>query len=354
MQLTRIFVSLALSLSLVFISSPFLSIQQTVNAQQQQQQDTRVALQRGYRTGYSDGYMAGYRDVLENAKRNFQRHGEYEKADRAYTKDYGALEDYQDGYRQGFESGYNAGFDKRSFDASLPPELRRRGNVRANTTSSETSETTEETVNSPTIVDKTTNRTDEQNQQTVSVVPVDERSVIIPVETELIVELVDGINTEQNKTGDRFQARVVSPAEISGALVEGRIAKIQKPGRIKRRAEIHLSFDRINLADNRWGNYNAILTEVLPLKGDGVRRVDVEGTVEGRRAYKKDAAKVGASTGGGAVVGGLLGGPVGVAVGAGVGAAFGVGAVVVERGKHINLARGQQLRIKTAYETQIR
>lgn len=344
MKLTRIFVSLALSLSLVFISSLNLPIQQTASAQQ----DTRIAMQRGYRTGYSDGYMAGYRDVIENAKRDFQRHGEYEKADRAYSKDYGTLEDYQDGYRQGFENGYNAGFEKRSFDAALPAELKRRGNTQA-TTTPETTESSE-TVNQPTITDKTT----EDTQEVSSIVPVDERSVIIPVETELIVELVEGINTEENKTGDKFQARVVSPAEISGALVEGRISKIQKPGRIKRRAEMQLSFDRINLVDNRWGNYNAILTEVLPLKGDGVKRVDIEGTVEGKRSYKKDAAKVGVATGGGAVVGGLVGGPVGVAVGAGVGAAFGVGAVVVERGKHINLIRGQQLRIKTAYETQIR
>lgn len=347
MKLTRNLLAVAISLSLVFISSLNLPIQPIAGAQQ----DTRAALQRGYRTGYSDGYMAGYRDVIENAKRNFQRHSEYEKADRAFSKDYGALEDYQDGYRQGFENGYNTGFDKRSFDASLPPELKRRGNVQTDTTA-EIIENTEPE-NPPTIVDKTA----EQNTEvttTAAVVPVDERSVIIPVETELIIELVEGIDTEQSRTGDKFQARVVSPAEISGALIEGRISKIQKPGRIKRRAEMQLSFDRINLGDNRWGNYNAILTEVLPLKGDGVRRVDVEGTVEGKRNYKKDAAKLGASTGGGAVVGGLIGGPVGVAVGAGVGAAFGVGAVVVERGKHIKLIRGQQLRIKTAYETQIR
>lgn len=344
MKLTRSLLSLAISLSLVFISSLNLPIQPTAYAQQ----DTRVALQRGYRTGYSDGYMAGYRDVIENASRSFDRHSEYEKADRAYSKDYGALEDYQDGYRQGFENGYNTGFDKRSFDASLSNELKRRGNMRTNTTS-ETNETSE-TVQPPTMVDKTA----EQNQTGLIVTPADDRSVIIPIETELIVELIDGIDTEQSKTGDKFQARVVSPAEISGATIEGRIAKIQKPGRIKRRAEMQLSFDRINLTDNRWGNYNAILTEVLPLKGDNVKRVDVEGTVEGKRSYKTDAAKLGASTGGGAVVGGLIGGPVGAGIGAGVGAAFGVGAVVVERGKHIKLIRGQQLRIKTAYETQIR
>jgi hypothetical protein len=349
MQLTRSILAIAIGLSLVFISSVNLPIQQTAKAQQQQQQqDERVALQRGYRTGYSDGYMAGYRDVIENAKRSFNRHSEYEKADRAYSKDYGTLEDYRDGYRQGFESGYNSGFDKLSFDASLPTDLKRRGNVSDNQTS-EIVENNTETSQPPT----TTEKTPRQNQN-VSLNPIDDRSVIIPVETELIVELVESIDTEQSKTGDKFQARVVSPAEISGATIEGRIAKIQKPGRLKRRAEMQLSFDRINLTDNRWGNYNAILTEVLPLKGDGVKRVDDEGTVEGKRTYKKDAAKVGASTGGGAVVGGLVGGPVGVAVGAGVGAAFGVGAVVVDRGKHIKLGRGQQLRIKTAYETQIR
>jgi hypothetical protein len=37
-----------------------------------------------------------------------------------------------------------------------------------------------------------------------------------------------------------------------------------------------------------------------------------------------------------------------------MGAAFGVGAIVIERGKHIRLNRNQQVRIKTGYETQIR
>jgi hypothetical protein len=31
-----------------------------------------------------------------------------------------------------------------------------------------------------------------------------------------------------------------------------------------------------------------------------------------------------------------------------------VGAVIIERGKHINLRPSQQLRVKTSYETQIR
>ena len=136
--------------------------------------------------------------------------------------------------------------------------------------------------------------------------------------------------------------------------LKGRIAKNRRPGRLKRRAELLLSFDRIKLSETRWSNFNAIIVEVLPIKGDNVKRVDNEGVVAGQRPYKKDGLTIGGATGTGVVIGAVVGGPVGAAVGAGVGAAFGVGAAVVERGKWIRLAQQQQLRIKTAYETQIR
>jgi hypothetical protein len=168
------------------------------------------------------------------------------------------------------------------------------------------------------------------------------------------VELQNDLGTERNKEGDKFTAKVVSPEEISGAVIEGRIDKIQRPGRLKRRSELSLSFDRIVLSDNRWSNFNAMLSEVIPVKGDNVRRVDSEGTAVGKSSIKSDTIKVGATTGTGAVIGGVAGGPVGAAVGAGVGAAFGVGAVVIERGKHVQLNQNQQLRIRTSYETQIR
>ena len=96
------------------------------------------------------------------------------------------------------------------------------------------------------------------------------------------------------------------------------------------------------------------LIEVMPVKGDNVKRVDVEGTAIGPSSLKSDAVKVGGATGAGLITGAIVGGPVGAAVGAGVGAAFGVGAVVIERGKHVKLSENQQLQIKTAYETQIR
>lgn len=360
MKLTRSFTSFALIFSLSLFSFLTLSVN-TINAQ-----DAKIALQRGYRTGYSDGYMAGYRDVIDNAAKNAASHSEYTKADRAYSKEYGLLEDYRDGYQQGFEVGYSTGFEKRSFDATLPIELRKRGIINTQTTVSNNTPTTTVTPKTEIIETKTPDNSVSENTpieqpQTVqtqtsdvSYVPTSDAIIVIPRDTELLLELVEDLSTERSKEGDKFTARVVSPMEISGALVEGRVSKIQKPGRIKRRSEMLLSFDRIILTEGRWSNFNAILTEVLPVKNDNVKQVDTEGTVEGRSSVKGDITKVGATTGTGALIGVIAGGPVGAAVGAGVGAAFGVGAVVVERGKHINLNKAQQLRIKSTYETQIR
>jgi hypothetical protein len=380
MKLTRSFTSFALIFSLSLIS--FLSLPIQTKAQ-----DAKIALQRGYRTGYSDGYMAGYRDVIDNAEKNYARHSEYTKADRAYNQEYGLVEDYRDGYQQGFEVGYSTGYEKRSFDATLPTELKKRGKINTDvepittTTTPTTSQTTESvetkvpetkipetkvpetktsenTVSENTPTNTTTNTTTEQpttetKTTNVSYVPTDNSVVVIPTDTELILELVDELSTETSKEGDKFTAKIVSPIEMDGAIVEGRISKIQKPGRLKRRSEMLLSFDRIVLPEGRWSNFSAILTEVLPVTNDNVKQV-TEGTVEGKSSVKGDITKVGASTGAGALIGVVAGGPVGAAVGAAVGAGFGVGAVVVERGKHIHLNKAQQLRIKSTYETQIR
>ena len=387
MKLIKSFLFFSISFSLVSIS--FLSFtSQTIFAQ-----DSRIAIQRGYRTGYSDGYMSGYRDAIENATKSYTRHSEYATADRAFSKDYGSIENYRDGYQQGFESGYDTGFEKRSFDATVPGNLNKRGVIAVQTTTEENTTTptvaetvetkkieepivtnkveetipentstavTTSTVEQPTVT--TTNSSDSTEAppvisartNNVNSVVSGETIISIPTDTELILELLEDIDTERNKEGDRFKARIISPNELNGAIIEGRVSKIHKPGRIKRRAEMLLSFDRVVLSQQRWSNFSAILTEVLPRKGDNVKRVDTEGTVEGKSTVKDDSIKVGATTGTGLVIGAIAGGPVGAAVGAGVGAAFGVGAVVVERGKHIRLNKDQQLRIKSSYETQIR
>ncbi len=356
-------------------------------------QDAKVALQRGYRTGYSDGYMAGYRDTLDNAANNFAHHDDYGKASRAYNKEYGTLDDYRDGYRQGFELGYAAGYDKHSFEAKIPENIGRRGlaqvqaavpvqqvaqpaveqvtqsiapvstipsetktveTAAANAYPAPTSATTVPAAAIDQGYSDNTTKAGPGSFVKTTFTPVSDAVIIIQKDTELILELSEALTTQNAHEGQKFTAKIVSPTEISGAVVEGHVSKITKPGRIKRRSEMQLSFDRIILTETRWSNFDAVLTEVLPVKGDNVRRVDNEGMAVGKRSFKSDAIKIGAATGTGVTIGAIAGGPVGAAVGAGVGAAFGVGAVVIERGKHIKLNPNQQLRVRTTFETQIR
>lgn len=345
MKLTRSLLVIALSFHLSFIYFLTLAIP-SVSAQ-----DSKIALRRGYRTGYSDGYMSGYRDVTENVAKDYSRHKDYKNANRAYSREYGKESEYQYGYRKGFQNGYDTGFEKRSFDATIPTDLKfhsiveTKTPVKLNKNDVKIARDNEKLQKPPVIKTKIGVK-----RSTTS----GEETIIIPAETELVIELNNEIDTRRVLEGDEFTANIVSPHEINGAVIEGKIAKNRRPGRFKRGAELSLSFDRIKLSDTRWSNFNAIVTEVLPIRGDNVKGVDNEGQVEGQRSYKSSFAKAGVSAGAGTIIGAIVGGPVGAAIGAGIGAAFGVGTAFARRGKYIKLSEKQQLRIKTAYETQIR
>ena len=362
MKLARGLFSLVLVFSLGIISFISLPSQRVIA------KDSNSAAQRGYRTGYSDGYMAGYRDVLDKHDKDFARHGEYAKADRAYNKSYGPVDEYRDGYKQGFEAGYNAGFEKADFNSDVPANLSSREpgpevipanpSAASPATSAATEPAVPVTAAPAQSTDPSTPAAADAPAATAAeaqpAVRVDNGTIIIAKDTELILELQNELSTNKSKAGDKFTAKVVSPRELSDTVIEGRVNKITRPGHISRRSELSMSFDRIVIDQNRWGNFAGTLTEVMPVKGDNVHRVDDEGTAVGKSTVKPDVIKIGAATGTGAAVGGIAGGPVGAAVGAGVGAAFGVGAVVIDRGKDIRLNVNQQLRVKSAYDTHIR
>lgn len=303
-------------------------------------QGQSTALERGYRTGYSDGYNSGYKDVADGAERNFQNKQEYQSADRAYNQVWGPVEDYRDGYQQGFEAGYAAGFDRKSFDSTIPTGLRRRD---AGAT---------ETVNSapapaPVTPDNTAGPVSAPATTTSG-------SILIPRDAILTVELMSNLSTDVSQRGDRFQTKVVLPAEYAGAIIDGRITNLKRPGKVKGVAELQLSFEQIRLPDGRSSSFRGEVVEVMSNGGDDtVGTVDPEGGVKGRDSTKDDVSKVGAATGIGAIIGAIAGGGKGAAIGAAIGGGVGTGGVMSQRGKDIRLTRGQQLRIRTATETQV-
>jgi hypothetical protein len=333
MKHLRRFFALSLSLSLLVVMTSFMAADTCA-------QQSMGALERGYRTGYSDGYMAGHRDNANRASRDYRDEEDYRSADRAYMNSYGTLEDYRDGYQQGFEVGYDAGYERRGFDSAVPATLDRRGAI--NVINVQTDD--DDSVSSSGSTGSSTSGTGRISSN-------DE--VNIPADTVMIVELMSNLSTEASQQGDRFQARVLGPAEYENAVIDGRVIRVRRPGKVKGTAELQLSFDQIRLPDNRWANMSAQVVEVIEMGEQGVGGVDDEGGVKGKDSTKGDVTKIGAATGIGAIIGAIAGGGKGAAIGAAIGGAVGTGGVLATRGKEIRLPRGQQLRIRTSTETRI-
>jgi hypothetical protein len=316
------------------------------------------ALERGYRTGYSDGYQAGYRDSVEGRGRDFQGKEDYQRADRVYLPAYGSHEDYRDGYQQGFESGYHTGFDRRGFDSAVPTTLRRRGATDAGD-SNQTTTGGRPVIRRDDDGDNSRDATRDADRNAPPAAPPSPSSAPgalfeIPADTALRVELLNNLSTDVSQRGDRFEARVVEPAQYADAVVTGRVTSVKRPGRLRGSGELQLSFQQIRLTDGRWANFNAQVTEVVETRTDtNVGDVDAEGGVRGKSTTKDDVTKVGAATGIGAIIGAIAGGGKGAAIGAAIGAGVGTGGVLTASGKDVRLPRGQELMIRTSAETRI-
>jgi hypothetical protein len=307
-------------------------------------QGQSTALERGYRTGYSDGYNAGYKDLNDRVARDYQNKEEYQQANRSYNQAWGTLEDYRDGYQQGYESGYANGYEGQPFNSSIPTGLVRRSSDQQRTAQ------TNEPQSQPdddAIVNRSASNAPNPTVNT-SAAP-----ALIPRDTFLIVEMESSLSTDASQRGDRFQARVVEPAEFQGAIIDGRITRVKRPGRVKGVAELQLSFEHVRMPDNRSGNLSAEVVEVVPTGRSDEGEVDSEGGVRGRDSTKDDVAKVGAATGIGAIIGAIAGGGKGAAIGAAIGGGVGTGGVLSKRGKDIRLERGQQLKLRTSTDARI-
>ncbi len=297
-----------------------------------------TALERGYRTGYSDGYTAGFKDVTDHAARDYQNKEDYKRADRSFNEVWGPIEDYRDGYRQGFESGYAAGYEQQQFNSSLPAGLKKRSTIAG--------------IESADVVFKDSNSEPASTNNGDVAVATQTGPLAIPRNTILALELLTPLSTDATQRGDRFQARVVEPAEYEGFIVEGRVSQVKRPGKVKGVAQLQLTFEEIRSTDHRTATLRAELLEITPM-GDNDPQVDSEGGVKGRDTTKDDVAKVGAASGIGAIIGTIAGGGKGAAIGAVIGGGAGTAGVMNQRGKDLRLEKGQHLKIRTSTDTGI-
>lgn len=159
--------------------------------------------------------------------------------------------------------------------------------------------------------------------------------VTVPSGTVLELELLTALDTSVNRVGDEIEGRTISPIYVNGESVlprgsylEGRVTAVQPSGKVKGKASIAFTFDRLSTRSG--------------LKK--IRTSFVE--KEAASGKKKDAGIIGGATGVGALVGGIIGGKKGAAIGAAVGGAGGTGVVLSTKGEEIHLPVGTEINVR--------
>src|SRR5262245_16398747 len=171
--------------------------------------------------------------------------------------------------------------------------------------------------------------------------------VIVPAGTVIPVTLTTRISTKSAKDGDGVYGKTAFPITIDnkivipeGSHVRGKITEIKRPGRVKGKAELTLSFQTLVLPN---GHTIPIYTSLGGAGGAGTRKG--EATVEGESSKGEDAKTVGTTAAGGAAIGGISSRGKGAAVGGAGGAAVGTAAVLLSRGKDLVLEPGTTIEI---------
>ena len=163
------------------------------------------------------------------------------------------------------------------------------------------------------------------------------KMIAVPAETPLEVLLDGSLSSDKSSAGDKFEASLAAPLVIDGTTVlrkgakfHGRVVNAEGSGRVKGLASITL-----------------VLTDV-PQDGKTTPSTTQTWGMDAEGTKKKDGAIVGGAAAVGTAVGALFGGKKGALEGAAVGAGAGTGAVLVTKGKEVEL--GPEARIKFKLE----
>ena len=170
-------------------------------------------------------------------------------------------------------------------------------------------------------------------------------TVEVPIGTNLLLVLHNGISTHSAKVGDPVYFETLFPIMIAGhvaipagSYVSGEVTETKRAGRVKGRAELMIKLNTLILTNGYMVNLNAVPRSAGTGGGE---KVDNEGKVIGDSDKAGDAGTVAKTTAAGAGIGGLATrGAQGVGIGAGVGAAAGLMAVLLTRGPDAELPRG--------------
>jgi hypothetical protein len=172
--------------------------------------------------------------------------------------------------------------------------------------------------------------------------------ITVPAGTKIPLTLKQGINTKSARPGDPVYAQTAFPITKNdqivipaGTFVQGEVRRVVRPGRVKGRAELQMSFTSMIFPNG----YTVMLPgTVQNTPGSKDNTVNgKEGTIEGPSGKGKDAATIATTTIPGAGIGAIADGGKGAAIGAATGGVIGLATVLLTRGPDIQLGTGDSI-----------
>ena len=166
-------------------------------------------------------------------------------------------------------------------------------------------------------------------------------SVEVPAGTNLVVRMIDSVDSETNRVGQTFQASLDEPLVLNGNTVIPRGADVvvklvddKESGKLTGRAELALALISVKV------NGRAV----------DMNTQSVTQASEGRGAKTAKMATGGAALG--AIIGAIAGGGKGAAIGAASGAGAGTAVQVVTRGQKVHIP--SETRLTFVLDTAVR
>ncbi len=170
-------------------------------------------------------------------------------------------------------------------------------------------------------------------------------SFSVPAGTMLHCRVTETLTTKLDSQGETATLMLAEPITIAGrdvipagATLRGRIAQIDRPGRIKGVGQMRLTVERITLSDGR--SFPLTVMLVTAYGADHVKVVGSENLLKGPTSRVSDLKEISAGAGGGALLGLIFGHPF-------IGASIGATATTVDRlrrrGKDLTIPVGTQL-----------
>jgi hypothetical protein len=175
------------------------------------------------------------------------------------------------------------------------------------------------------------------------------KAITIPAGTQVLLQLKSPIDTKSARVGDGVYCQTSFPVTIdnvmvipAGTYVKGEIARVQRAGRIKGRAQILFHFNTMIFPNG----YTVDLPGTLKSEPGATNSAisDDEGTVKANSQKGKDAGTIAGAGATGAVIGAVsTGTPKGAGIGGLAGAAVGIGEVLFTRGQDVRIDQGTSL-----------